>query len=101
MKKAVYFGPLVILIAGYFWSDHINNGSLTYNLVFSLFLFIVLAIPSFLLAGGHKLFSKRKVTINEDNETVVGKKKSYWFLFSLWVTILGLGLFGLLFSAYY
>ena len=101
MKKLVYFGPLAVLVAGYFWSDHINQGSFVYNLLFAVFLFIVIALPSFLLAGGHKLFSKKKVTLNEENEKVVGKKKAYWFLFSLYVTILGLILFGLLFSSYY
>jgi hypothetical protein len=101
MKKTVYFGPILILAVGYFWSDHINEGTFVPNILFSIFMFVILAIPSFLLAGGHKLFSKKEVTLDENNESIVGKKKSYWFLFSLWVTILGIGLYGLLFSAYY
>lgn len=101
MKALVYFGPLVILSVGYFWSVHINAGTFLPNLLFSTFMLIILAIPSFLLAGGHKLFSKKKVTIDENNEEVIGKKRSYWFLFCLWVTILGIALYGLLFSTYY
>lgn len=92
MKKFVYFGPLMILGVGMWWTTQVFSApTLLYCLGFSLFMLLLLSIPSFLLAGGLRLLSKKQVT-NEDGETE-DVKRNFWYLYCLYSTLFGVALF--------
>ena len=87
MKKLVYFGPLLIWGYGIFWTTlTFTDPSIVWCLFWGFVLFLIAAVPAFLIAGGAKMFSKKP---KEDGE----KKSSYWYYFSLYTTIIGILLF--------
>lgn len=95
-RKLIHLGPLALIIAGVFWSNHINPGAtMGYNLGFGFGMFLVPAIPGLIIALIHRSMSKKKAdesvgvdVIDSPNEPVM-KKKSFLFYFSLYTTILG------------
>jgi len=92
MKKLVYLGPLMILGLGMWWTTQVfKEPTIMYCLGFSFFMLFLLSIPSFLLAGGFRIFSKKKVT-NEEGETEK-QKRNFWYLYSLYTTVFGIAMF--------
>ncbi len=95
-RKLIHIGPLALIIAGVFWSMHINPGAtMAYNIGFGFGMFLVPAIPGLIIALIHRSMSRKKVEENAEVDVIDGpneqvmKKKSFLFYFSLYTTILG------------
>ena len=92
MKKLIYLGPLMILGLGMWWTTQVFLApTILYCLGFSFFMLLLLSIPSFLLAGGLRMFAKKKVA-NEVGE-VEKQKRNFWYLYCLYTSVFGIGLF--------
>jgi len=87
MKKLIYFGPLIIWGYGAFWTTQtFTDASILWCILWGFVLMLFPAIPSFLIAGGAKMFKKKP---KEEGK----KKSSYWYYFSLYTLILGVAMF--------
>lgn len=97
-KNLIHLGPLVLIIAGYFWSAHINPGALvSYNIGFGIGMFLIPAIPGLIIALIKRSFSKKKAIEGDidvlDGEEPKMKKTPFMFYFSLYSTIIGIFMF--------
>ena len=91
-------GLLLLIVLGFYWSTVINPGqNAAHHFGFGLGMFLIPAIPSFIIAGIHRSMSKKKAQELDfgtlDGEEPKMKKTSYWIYFSSYCTALGLALF--------
>ena len=97
-KRYIHFGLLLLIALGYYWSTVINPGqNAAHHFGFGLGMFLIPAIPSFIIAAIHRGMSKKKAQENDlntlDGEEPKMKKRSYWIYFSSYCTAIGLALF--------